>query len=180
MKQRITATLLSLVLAGLCLAAGVPVAYAQEGATSYEMSIVFDRSYGDLVSRGSFERAIVKINRSHDHYPFATATNLCVAHTMVGQYKHAEHYCDKALEEAKKAAAQGRRKSRDYTAEWAMAYSNRGVLRARIGDDAAAEQDFRMAIEKQAGQDLPIHNLAVLKQEASEVYVQGPKVQPKK
>jgi Flp pilus assembly protein TadD len=61
-----------------------------------------------------------------------------------------------------------------------MAYSNRGVLRARIGDDAAAEQDFRMAIEKQAGQDLPIHNLAVLKQEASETYVQGPKVQPKK
>jgi len=180
MKKRITPTLLTLVLVSLGLVTVAPAAYAQEGSTSYEMSIVFDRSYGDLVSRGNFERAIVKINRSHDHYPFATATNLCVAHTMVGQYKHAEHYCDKALEEAEKAAAQGRRKSRDYTAEWAMAYSNRGVLRARIGDDAAAEQDFRMAIEKQAGQDLPIHNLAVLKQEASETYVQGPKVQPKK
>jgi hypothetical protein len=157
MRQLITATFLSLVLAGLCLAAGAPAAYAQEGATSYQMSIVFDRSYGDLVSRGSYERAIVKINRNHDHYPFATATNLCVAHTMVG-----------------------RRKSRDYNAEWAMAYSNRGVLRARIGDDAAAELDFRMAIEKQAGKDLPIHNLAVLKQETSEVYVQGPKGQPDK
>lgn len=180
MKQRIVSTLLALVLAGLGLSTVAPAACAQEGATSYQMSIVFDRSHGDLLSRGNYQRAIVKINHSHDHFPFATATNLCVAHTMVGQYKHAEHYCDKALEEAEKAAAQGRRKSRDYTAEWAMAYSNRGVLRARIGDDAAAEQDFRMAIEKQAGRDLPIHNLAVLKQETGDVYVQGPKVEPEK
>jgi Tfp pilus assembly protein PilF len=180
MKKRITLALLTLVLAGGGLFAVAAAAYAQEGSTSYEMSIVFDRSHGDLVSRGSYERAIVKINRGHDHYPFATATNLCVAHTMVGQYKHAEHYCDKALEEAEKAAAQGRRKSRDYTAEWAMAYSNRGVLRARIGDDAAAERDFRMAIDKQAGQDLPIHNLAVLKQETSDTLVQGWKTEPEK
>lgn len=180
MKTRITSTLLTLTLVSLGLFAVAPAAYAQEGSSSYQMSIVFDRSYGDMVSRGSYERAIVKINRSHDHYPFATATNLCVAHTMVGQYKHAEYFCDKALEEAEKAAAQGRRKSRDYTAEWAMAYSNRGVLRARIGDDVAAEQDFRMAIEKETGKDLPIHNLAVLKQETGDTFVQGPEVKPKK
>lgn len=180
MNTRFTTICLPLALLGLCLPAFVPAASAQQGATTYEMSIVLDRAYGDLVSHGSYTRAIVKINRSHDHYPFATATNLCVAHTMVGQYKHAEHYCDKALEEAEKAAAQGRRKSRDYTAEWAMAYSNRGVLRARIGDDAAAEEDFRLAIEKQAGTDLPVHNLAVLKQETSETYAQGPKVKPEK
>ena len=180
MKERISWVLLPLILVGVGLSVISADVLAQEDSTSYQMSIVFDRSYGDIVSRGSYERAIVKINRSRDHYPFATATNLCVAHTMVGQYKHAEHYCNQALEEAEKAAAQGRRKSRDYTAEWAMAYSNRGVLRARIGDDAAAEQDFRMAIEKETGKDLPIHNLAVLKQETSEVFVQGPEVQPEK
>ena len=157
-----------------------PAAVAEEVPADYQMSVVLDRAYGDVVSKGDFDKAILRINTHRSRFPYATATNLCVAHTMVGQYKHAEHYCDKALEEAEKAAAQGRRKSRDYTAEWAMAYSNRGVLRARIGDDAAAEADFRMAIEKQAGTELPIHNLAVLKQETSEAYAQGPKVKPEK
>ena len=139
-----------------------PDARAQDDPSSYRMSVVFDRAYGDVVSQGDYNKAILRINSDRSRFPFATATNLCVAHTMVGQYKHAEHYCDLALEEAEKAAAKGRKKSRDYTSEWALAYSNRGVLRARRGDDEGATEDFRLAIAKQSESDLPIHNLAVL------------------
>ena len=142
--------------------------WAQETTPEYQMSVVLDRAYGDVVSKGDFDKAILRINTHHSRFPYATATNLCVAHTMVGQFKHAEHYCDKALEEAEKAAAKGRRKSRDYTAEWALAYSNRGVLRARRGDHAGAEEDFRMAIDKQSQSELPIHNLARLSADASD------------
>lgn len=136
--------------------------WAQETTSDYQMSVVIDRAYGDIVSKGDFEKAILRINSHHSRFAYATATNLCVAHTMVGQFKHAEHFCDKALEEAGKAAFKGHRKNRDYIAEWAMAYSNRGVLRARVGDNEGAADDFRLAMEKKAKYELPVHNLAVL------------------
>lgn len=146
--------------------------WAQEVPADYQMSVVLDRAYGDVVASGRYDRAILRINSHHDRFPYASATNLCVAHTMVGQFKHAEYYCDKALEEAEKAAAKGRQKSRDYTTEWALAYSNRGVLRARRGDHEGASEDFRLAIEKQSGSTLPVHNMAHLSQATSDVIAQ--------
>jgi tetratricopeptide (TPR) repeat protein len=175
MKRCNTITQLSTALLALAAVFACPFAWAQEDTNSYQMSVVFDRAYGDVVSRGNYKGAILRINSKHSRDGYATATNLCVAHTMVGQFKHAEHYCDEALEEAEKAAAKGRRKSRDYDGEWAMAYSNRGVLRARIGDHAGASDDFRLAIEKQPQSELSIHNLAVLNLEQAEPYVQGKK-----
>lgn len=166
MKRLITLTILSTLTAFFA----APAAWAEQSASDYQMSVVLDRAFGDIVSRGNFERAILRINSHPDRFPYASATNLCVAHTMVGQFRHAEHYCDQAVEEAEKAAATGRRKSRDYTAEWALAYSNRGVLRARRGDHEGAEHDFRMAIEKQSVSELPLHNLARLT-EASPDYL---------
>jgi hypothetical protein len=144
-----------------------PVAQADEAAGNgaYEMSVVVDRAHGDLVSRGRYERAILRIASHPNRFPFATATNLCVAHTMVGQYRHAQRYCDEALEAAESAARSGRRPDREYTTEWALAYSNRGVLRARMGDTESARLDFRAAIDLHCGSELPVHNLARLNHE---------------
>lgn len=146
-------------------------AQADNAPDSYQMSVVLDRAYGDVVSSGNFEKAILRISSHYSRFPYATATNLCVAHTMVGQFKHAEHYCNEALEEAEKAAARGSRKGRDYTAEWALAYSNRGVLRARMGDNPGAEEDFRMAIELKADTHMPMNNLAHLNRELDGSFV---------
>ena len=168
MKSRTTTVYLTTILLALGAVITAPAAWAQEDISTYRMSIVQDRAYGEVVSRGDYDKAILRINTHRSRFPFATATNLCVAPTMVGQFKHAEHDCDEALAEAEKAAAKGRRKSRDYTAEWAMAYSNRGVLRARVGDHEGASDDFRLAIELQSDSPLSIHNMAVLSQETSE------------
>jgi len=146
-------------------------AWADSAADSYQMSVVLDRAHGDIVSSGQYQKAILRISNRHTRFPYASATNLCVAHTMVGQFKHAEHYCDEALVEAEKAAARGHRKGRDYTAEWAIAYSNRGVLRARMGNTAGAADDFRMAVELKAGTDAPMNNLSRLKRETAEPFV---------
>lgn len=135
---------------------------------SYEMSVVIDRAHGDLVAQGRYDRAILRISSNPDRFPFATATNLCVAHTMVGQYRHAVNYCDAALDAAEGAAQTGRRRDRDYTTEWALAYSNRGVLRARMGNCKAAAEDFRMAIRLHGETELPLHNLARLNTEFPE------------
>ena len=66
-------------------------------------------------------------------------------------------------------AHKGRRRDRDYTTEWAMAYSNRGVLRARSGDLAGAESDFRSAIALESNTPVPTGNMAWLKQQSDEV-----------
>ena len=158
-----------LILLALTAMLACQASWAQELPSDYQMSVVLDRAHGDVVAKGRYDRAILRINTQQSRFPYASATNLCVAHTMVGQYKHAEFYCDKALEEAENAAAKGRQKSRDYTAEWALAYSNRGVLRARRGDHEGASEDFRLAIEKQSGSELPVHNMALLTQSTSEV-----------
>ena len=55
--------------------------------------------------------------------------------------------------------------------EWALAFSNRGVLRARMGDPKGAEQDFRQAISLHCGSDVPVHNLARLGEEIGEPLV---------
>jgi len=160
-------TLLAMMLPGLVLSVAAPPLIADDNADTdaYEMSVVVDRAYGELVAHGRYERAILRIASHSNRFPFATATNLCVAHTMVGQYRHAMRYCDEALTVAEDAARTGRREDRDYTTEWALAFSNRGVLRARMGDEEGAEHDFRMAIERHGGSDLPVHNLARLHHE---------------
>ena len=164
-------TTIGAIILALTLVFSFQPAQADDQSGSYQMSVVLDRAHGDIVSSGNFEKAILRISSRHSRFPYASATNLCVAHTMVGQFKHAEHYCDEALVEAEKAAARGMRKGRDYTAEWALAYSNRGVLRARMGDTSGAGEDFRMAIELKADTDVPMNNLARLNPEPTESFV---------
>lgn len=169
-RRLICSTLVTLAVAALPLA---QAALADERATNhaYEMSVVVDRAYGDLVARGGYERAILRIASHPNHFPFATATNLCVAHTMVGQYRHAARYCDEALDVAAEIGRTGMRKDRDAATEWALAFSNRGVLRARMGDAQGAEQDFRSAIALNGDSEVPMHNLVHLGEELGEPLV---------
>ncbi|MEJ2401556.1 MAG: hypothetical protein P8Y52_09210 [Xanthomonadales bacterium] len=164
--KRLNVLCVAMVLAAATIFGAAP-AFADDHAANntYEMSVVVNRAFGELVSHGRYERAILRIASHPNRFPFATATNLCVAHTMVGQYRHALRYCDEALEAAEDAAATGRRRDRDYTTEWALAFSNRGVLRARMGDAKGAAHDFRMAIDLHGDSQLPVHNMARLHHE---------------
>lgn len=89
---------------------------------------------------------------------FAASTNLCVAHTMVGQFQHAHRYCEQAVLAAEQGLELGRRADRNYRLELATAYSNRGVLHARMGDMVGAREDFRLAIELDSVSGAPEHN----------------------
>ena len=71
----------------------------------------------------------------------AALTNLCVGHLLLRDFDKAEQYCNEAL------ARPGER---------AVAYNNRGVLRALQGDYAAALRDFSIAAgDKEC--DAPLH-----------------------
>lgn len=168
MKQRnackATGAFLLMIAAGFT---GVP-AWSADGVGAdsvqpgFEMSVVMDRAEGKTIALGDYERAILRLPEHGGREPFANHTNLCVAHTMVGQYRHAQHHCEEAVKAAEKGATEGRRKDTDYNAQWAVALSNRGVLKARTGDPAGARIDFRAAIELGSDSGLPTHNMANL------------------
>ena len=55
-----------------------PATWAREVPADYQMSVVLDRAYGDIVSKGDFDKAILRINTHNSRFPYATATNLCL------------------------------------------------------------------------------------------------------
>ena len=139
--------------------AGSSLALAGSTADGLVMSVVEDRAYGELVQKGAYTKAISRINDVDSRFPYPAHTNLCVAHTLMGDYVDAAPHCDEAVELAQKAAEKGKRRDRDYPAELAMAYSNRGVQRARSGDLAGAEADFQAAMNTDSGLSIMEWNL---------------------
>ena len=135
-----------------------------ESDNAYELLVVVNRAYGDLIVNGRYQKAIKRIKgqRSLFHvYPYATALNLCAAHSMLGQLEEALPYCDEAVERAEKAAQSPAWNGQsEMTDRWARAYSNRGVLHVMRGELADAEQDFRLALELRSDMDAPTHNVA--------------------
>jgi hypothetical protein len=135
--------------------------WADETVVGYEMSYVANQAHGNHVAEGRYQRVIDGLaGASHD--PFAKYLNLCVAQTMASRYPDARRSCNRAVELSEGAARSAPADLRDeHHANWAMALSNRGVLRAIRGQQGA-EDDFRLAIELQVQSDVAARNLARL------------------
>ena len=131
--------------------------------TKYEFVVVGNEAFGDLVSRGEYQLAIERINGRPKAYPFATATNLCVSFSMIGQLDRAATQCDEALKQAEASSLPGPKRwntRQQLATSWAIAYSNRGVFRALSGDLSGAAADFQMAVEHEAKMNAPTRNFA--------------------
>jgi len=136
----------------------------------YEMVVVGNQSFGDLVSKGDYQTVINRIARRSRDYPFASATNLCAAFSMLNKFEQAEPHCNKAIKLANKSsvpAPKGWKGLNQMTAQQAQAYSNRGVMRIMSGDKLGAEEDFKVAIERNANLHAPVRNLARVQLEFS-------------
>jgi len=135
----------------------------EEHQALFEMVIVGNRASGDLVSKGHYQKAIDRITGVYSGYPFASATNLCTALSMLDKFEQAKPHCDEAIKLASKSPKPAPRSwnARNQLAtQRALAYSNRGVMRILSGDASGAEEDFRMAIERKADLRAPTQNLA--------------------
>ena len=127
------------------LAGSLSPAIAEEAPPSYEMMVIGNDAFGDLIVDGKYESAIRKNLRKKTYRDqFALKNNLCVAYTMAGQLEEATKACDSAIT-ANRHAASPWAVRRHYTAWRAVAYSNRGVLRLVQGDRDAARSDFEQA-----------------------------------
>lgn len=127
----------------ISLAAGL----AQADAGRYEMTSYTHGAGSEELLAGQYEAAIEAASgrsaRSSDDRLIAS-TNLCVAHTMQGDFDAAREACALALKLARAADVVGGRLPRPSTAT-AKALSNLGVLNAISGNADAAERNFRTA-----------------------------------
>ena len=133
--------------------------------TQYEMVAIGNHAFGSLVLKGDYQLAVKRITGSRNFTPYATATNLCVALTMLGNYDQAEPRCDEAIKLADKSpmpAPKGWRGIIQLATQRSVAYSNRGVMHILRGNVSGATEDFLTAIERKSKANLhaPAHNLA--------------------
>jgi len=155
MYRRISACAILLVWTGLF--AGDPPDRG-EASGEHWVIVVPDDPRGFSRPQSYYEMAVYRIAGDPELSHAAMLSSLCVSHTLVGQFRHAQRHCDEALKETHEAT----KGQTGPATELALAYSNRGVLRARASDPAGAEADFRTALELQPDTEIPNHNLARL------------------
>jgi len=144
-------------------------AHAQEITAAYVMTVIHDRAAGDDVISGAYGQAIESLtaNAAKRSSRFAASNNLCVAYTKTNRLPEAEQACNAALRvsKAKYASWYDVSSKRDF---YAVALSNRGVIRAVSGDIEQARQDFRAAMKFSSTLTAPTENLAVLEAKTTE------------
>lgn len=148
-----------LITAALAALAPCPSLWADQVAVEYEMTYVANQAEGNLVADGRYQRAIDRLAANPDD-PVVNSLNLCVAQTLAGRHRDARRSCNRAVDLSEQAARSAPADRRDeHHRTWAIALSNRGVLRAIRGQQGA-EDDFRLAIELQAQPEIAARNLA--------------------
>lgn len=157
-SRKLTATILLLVSAS---------ALAEQASPSaYQMAVIKDEAYGRVLLSGDYGQGIAKISSysSKRAKTFAVKNNLCVAYTLTRKFEHAGPACEAALAISEQYARYDYWPTSPYTSrDQALAYSNRGVLRAVTGDFDGARQDFEFAARVDTNRATAAANLAHLK-----------------
>ena len=147
-------------------------ANADEEAQKFEMTVIRDAAHGGKVLFGKHNEAIERINsgKTRVSETFYADTNLCVAYTLSAKFDDAETACDRALTDVTEASAKTRitKDERALRRYYALALSNRGVLRALDGNQQHAEQDFAVAMALDTGVTAPGNNLQRLRTRSTE------------
>ena len=130
----------------------------------YMMSIQANAPGIEHLRAGDYRKAIAASRSvlAEPGWQAAAYNNTCVAYTILQDYQRARHACGKAVKILRAAKARQRGARGAIPASLAMAYSNRGVLRALTDDLKKAEQDFSRAQKYATRVDQYTHNYALL------------------
>jgi len=141
------------------------VAQAGEAPSAYVMTVISDQAQGGQLVQGAYGEAIENLTAAKKRYRFAENNNLCVAYTKTNQLPEAERACSAALKSSKPLFGlyDVPRKT-----DYAVALSNRGVIRAVTGDIERARQDFQAAIKANRSLSAAAENLAILDAKTTE------------
>ncbi len=145
-----------LLAAAMGLAFAVPAAHAEAEADAragaFEMVVYSDSAQGKRLIEGDYDEALA-MSEAVNATRFESLNNRCVSLTVSGELSKAEVVCDSAVRAARRSAAAyaGRYSPHgvagDVRTNRAMAFTNRGVLRALQGDRAGAREDFETAVD---------------------------------
>lgn len=148
------------------LAAWSSTAIADDDKAAFRMMAIENTAQGDLVTAGRYEEAIEKITaRRISKREFDKYNNLCVAYAKTRALYEAVVACETALEARKRYDAPSYFRSsyeKLQVRDRAVALSNRGVLRAVMGDKDGAREDFEASLALDADLEEPAENLALL------------------
>ena len=145
------------IMCALSLAVACTPAWSDTGKPSYEMAFFSDSDHGGRIESGRYEQAIEKINaKPGSGVALHAKTNLCVAYTKSGNIEAASIACEEAVVAAKTFRKIRRSEHAFETPAQmrarylAITLSNRGVLKAVMGDLEAARADFDAALAQEA------------------------------
>ncbi len=133
-----------------------------ESTSAYQMAVIRNEAFGRVLLSGDYDTGIEKISSYSNKRAksFAAKNNLCVAYTLTQRFDDAAPVCEAALSISDRYAGYGVSTIGPYTSrDRAIAYSNRGVLRAVTGDFDGARQDFEFAAQVNAELDTAAANL---------------------
>lgn len=149
--------------AGLLLAASMQLANADESQPAYVMTVIADQAEGQKMIAGDYAAAIAEITtpKARQRDSFAVSNNLCVAYAKINDLSSAGQACADALR-ASRTMFGAWYESYRKRGEYALALSNRRVIRAITGDVDGARSDFEQAVKLNDNLTAAADNLARL------------------
>ena len=161
--------LFSTILKGVALGLVSLPAFGSDDASNYTLIAFSNGPGGQAVLEKDYDKAIriAEAARRSAGWQFLAETNLCVSYTMKDMTAEAERACRSAILRAPAAGISSRpARARSSKRNLALAYSNRGVVRALAGDTKRAQQDLVKARTLQGQSPVYGQNLAHLNGEA--------------
>ncbi|MGI9293300.1 MAG: hypothetical protein ACR2PS_04900 [Pseudomonadales bacterium] len=142
----------------------LPFIASSNELNGYMMSIQANAPGIEHLRAGDYRKAIAASRSvlAEPGWKAAAHNNICVCYTILKDYKRAQRSCAKAVKILQAAKARQRSSKRQDTTSLAMAYSNRGVLRALSDDLQSAHRDFIKAQKYAANSQKYEHNYALL------------------
>jgi len=129
-------------------------------SSAYILSVDSNSPGIEHLNSGDYDAAITAAGTTAQHSQILSAhLVMCAAHIRKASIVAAQYVCDMAIELAQQPITTSRNPHGHKNREGlAMAYSNRGVLRAVSGDSAGANADFERALQQNRRTDVAIHN----------------------
>ncbi len=141
---------------------GATSAMSHDVNSKFAMTVIRDAAHGAKIVAGNYGGAIERLadGRYRSSEKFFAANNLCVAYTMTSRFDAAKESCSTAVEMMQRDRLTDA--STIAARYYAIALSNRGVLRAMNGEGEMAREDFEAASKLRAGMAVPTRNLGYL------------------
>ncbi|MFK8019478.1 MAG: tetratricopeptide repeat protein [Pseudomonadales bacterium] len=150
LKNTRKATLVSLCIAGAFGFSGANYASTDEiTAEKFELKFFKGTLAASHITSGDYAQAIKKLDTiTLPRFRYMQSTNLCVAHTSIGDYAEAEKHCQKAKHISIVGRSSAPWQYADTKKKEATASNNLGVLRALQGRREEALEYFTTAQRK--------------------------------